>query len=163
MNQTTLLIACLVSTVIVSSIISISISSIIAKKRSYRQINKILKKMKNIKSYKQLAELTAAITEQNIEEHTNIIEKIQQLFIEKKNNIKKISSHKYDSTPDSGGKMSFSVALLNEENTGIMLTNIYMREGSFLYLREIINGKCDIELSEEEKAVLKNTINVKKS
>jgi len=161
MNQTTLIIACLISTVIVSSVISISISSIIAKKRSYKQINQVLKKTRKIKSYKQLAEITAAITEQNNEEHTTIMEKIQQIFIEKKRNVKKISSRKYDSTPDSGGQMSFSVALLNEENTGIMLTNIYMREGSFLYLREIVNGKCDIELSEEEKEVLKKTINVK--
>ena len=49
--------------------------------------------------------------------------------------------------------------MLNEENTGAILTNIRMMEGSSLYLREVVNGECEITIAEEEKEILRKTIN----
>ncbi|MBN2851747.1 MAG: DUF4446 family protein [Clostridia bacterium] len=159
MDQTTLLIVCFAGTAIISSLISFIISASISKKKSFRHINKVLKNAENAKSYKEVAAITAKIVDDHVVEHNIINGKINDLIIEKVNNIKKVASVRYDSTPDSGGKMSFSIALLNEKNSGIILTNIYMREASFLYLREINKGKCDIDLSDEERGVMLKATN----
>lgn len=158
MVNSTLLIVCLVMTFIVSMITSVIVATIVSKKKSYRKINKILKETKEIKSVKELTEMTTRIINDNDKQHQQIMGQVNDIIIEKVNNIKNIASIRYDSTPDSGGKMSFSMALLNEKSSGIILTNIYMREGSFLYLREIDHGKCEIEISEEEKQVLQQAI-----
>lgn len=158
MNQTTLLLVCLIGTICISIITSIITASIVSRKKTYKGIIKILKNSNKIKSYKEVVGIISGVIENNSNEHTKINNYLEEIKINKRNNISKISSLKYDSTPDSGGKMSFSLAMLNENNSGIVLTNIYMREGSFLYLREITEGKCDIELSDEEKKVVNKTI-----
>jgi len=159
MNESTLLVVCLVMTFVISMITSIIISTIVSKKKAYKNIDKILKRSKEAKSVKELSQITARIISDNEKQHQQISEQINDLIVEKANNIKYVASLRYDSTPDSGGQMSFSLALLNEKLSGIILTNIYMREGSFLYLRELKNGKCEIELSEEEKRVLEKATN----
>ena len=159
MDESTLLIVCLVMTFVISIITSIIVATIVSKKKAYRNIDKILKSSKEVKSVKELSQMTARIISDNEKQHQQINEKINELIVEKVNHIKYVASIRYDSTPDSGGQMSFSMALLNEKLSGIILTNIYMREGSFLYLRELKNGKCEIELSEEEKKVLEKATN----
>lgn len=159
MNESTLLIVCLVMTFVISITTSIIVATIVSKKKAYRNIDKILKISKGAKSVKELSQMTARIISDNEKQHQLISGQIKELIVEKVNHIKHVASLRYDSTPDSGGQMSFSMALLNEKLSGIILTNIYMREGSFLYLRELKNGKCEIELSEEEKKVLEKATN----
>ena len=62
---------------------------------------------------------------------------------------------KYNAFPDMAGEQSFSVALLNEDNSGIVLSAIHTRDGCYTYLKEIIKGESYIVLSEEEKQALK--------
>jgi len=159
MDVTTLLLVCLISTVIISILVSSITARRVSKKKSYKKIIKILKDTNEISSYKKIVDITKTIIENNDKEHKSMDQQIKNIVISQTNNISKVASVRYDSTPDSGGKMSFSLVMLNEKNTGIVLTNIYMREGSFLYLREIEKGKCDIELSEEEKKLVNQTIN----
>ena len=83
---------------------------------------------------------------------------IDILNFERKKNIKKIDYIRYNSSDEIGGNLSFSVVMLNEDNTGIILTNIHMMEGSSIYLREVTKGECEITLTDEEKEVLKRTI-----
>ena len=53
-----------------------------------------------------------------------------------------------------GGMLSFSVALLSKKNDGFILNSVHSSEGCYTYTKEIKNGLCEIELSEEEKAAL---------
>lgn len=67
---------------------------------------------------------------------------------------------KYDAFNDLAGKLSFSLALLNEDNTGIVLNSMHSKEGCFTYAKEIIKGESYIPLSEEEKEAIAKAMTV---
>lgn len=62
---------------------------------------------------------------------------------------------KYDAFDDVGGKLSFVLAMLDENNTGFVLDAIHSRDNCFLYLKEIVNGESYIMLSNEEMDALR--------
>ena len=67
---------------------------------------------------------------------------------------------KYDAFKEMGGKLSFSVALLNNQNDGFILTSMHSSSGGcYTYIKEVIKGESFILLSEEESQVLKEAIN----
>ena len=66
----------------------------------------------------------------------------------------KVGLVKYDAFNEMGGKLSFSLALLNRKNDGFILNSMHSREGCYTYVKEIINGNSVILLSEEEKEAL---------
>lgn len=65
---------------------------------------------------------------------------------------------KYDAFNQMSGTLSFSLALLNEKNDGVILNCMHSREGCFTYAKEIIGGESYVVLSDEEKAALKQAI-----
>ena len=67
----------------------------------------------------------------------------------------KIGLVKFDAFSDMSGELSFSIALLNDENSGIVLSAIHTKQGCYTYLKEIIQGESYVVLSEEEKEALK--------
>ncbi len=68
--------------------------------------------------------------------------------------ISKYALVKYDAFQEMAGKLSFVVALLNDENSGIIINAMHSREGCFMYAKEIVAGESYIPLSEEEKEAL---------
>ncbi len=66
----------------------------------------------------------------------------------------KIGLVKYNAFREMTGNLSFALAILNDNNTGVVLNSMHSREGCFTYSKEIINGKSYIVLSEEEKEAL---------
>jgi hypothetical protein len=159
MDEKLLLITCLAASGVMGALTAFIVSFIISKKKSFKHINKLLKKSGKVKNYSEITGIIAAQLEENKDEHQKMDKAIDILNWERRKNIKKVGYVRYDSNPDISGHMSFSLAMLNEENSGIILTNIHMMEGSSIYLREIQNGKCEVTLSEEEKQALKETIN----
>ena len=61
---------------------------------------------------------------------------------------------KYDAFQEMGGKLSFSLAMLNEKNDGFVLNAVHSREGCYTYVKEIIDGNSIIMLAEEEQQAL---------
>lgn len=57
---------------------------------------------------------------------------------------------KYDAFNDTAGKLSFALAILNEDNDGVVLNSMHSREGCFTYAKEITNGESYIPLCSEE-------------
>ena len=74
----------------------------------------------------------------------------------------KIGIVKYDAFQEMGGKLSFSLALLDDENNGFVLTSMHTREGSYTYIKEIIKGESYVILAEEERKALEEAKNKKK-
>ena len=83
------------------------------------------------------------------------------LFIKK--NLEKMFSkygvEKYDAFDDVGGKLSFALALLDKDNTGLILNAVHSRDNCFLYLKEIVKGKSYVMLSQEEVEALRKAVN----
>ena len=61
---------------------------------------------------------------------------------------------KYDALDEMGGKLSFTLAMLNERNDGYILNVVHSREGCFSYVKEIIAGNPILALSGEEQEAL---------
>ena len=79
---------------------------------------------------------------------------IRNLYSNMKFAFQKAGLVKYDAFNELGGKLSFSLALLNETNDGYMLNTVHSREGCYIYMKEIIKGNSIIMLTDEEKQAL---------
>ena len=62
---------------------------------------------------------------------------------------------KYDAFNEMGGKLSFSLAMLNDNEDGFVINAMHSREGCFTYIKEIIGGNSIIVLADEEQEALK--------
>lgn len=71
----------------------------------------------------------------------------------------KYGVEKYDAFDDVGGKLSFALALLDKENTGLILNAVHSRDNCFLYLKEIVKGEFYVMLSQEEVEALRKAVN----
>lgn len=79
---------------------------------------------------------------------------IKILFNKMKFTFQKVGLVKYDAFNEMGGKLSFSLALLNEKNDGFVMNAVHSREGCYTYVKEIIDGNSIIVLSPEEQEAL---------
>ena len=73
----------------------------------------------------------------------------------------KFGMEKYDAFNEMGGKLSFSLAMLDQRNNGFLLTTVHNTGSSYTYVKEIVDGKSEINLSEEEAKALDKAINVR--
>lgn len=82
------------------------------------------------------------------------------------NNMKftfqKVGLVKYDAFNEMGGKLSFSLALLNASNDGFVLNAVHSREGCYTYIKEIIDGNSIIVLAQEEQEALNMAMEAEK-
>lgn len=83
------------------------------------------------------------------------IEKAQELCIQK------VGIVRYKAIANSGADLSFAIALLDQQNDGIILNGIYSRDGSYTYAKPIKDKKSTYTLSEEEEQALQKAINGK--
>lgn len=67
---------------------------------------------------------------------------------------------KYDAFDSMAGELSFSLALLNDENSGIVLSTMHSKQGCFSYAKEVIKGESYIALSKEEKEAISKALTV---
>lgn len=91
--------------------------------------------------------LIKASMEKNRKDIENLYRKLEGTF-------QKIGIVKYDAFAQMGGQLSFSLALLDENDNGFILNSVHSTEGCYSYTKEIKNGLCDISLGDEEKKAL---------
>lgn len=72
--------------------------------------------------------------------------------------IRKVGLVKYNAYEDSNNKLSFSLALLDKEDNGIILNSVHSIHGSNMYVKKVIKGKVNERISEEESMSLKYAI-----
>ena len=72
--------------------------------------------------------------------------------------IQKVGILRYSAFQDTGSDLSFTLALLDEHNNGVVFNGIYSREMSNIYAKPIENGKSKYTLSEEEQEAIRRAI-----
>ena len=68
--------------------------------------------------------------------------------------VQKIGIVRYNAYQDVGSDLSFTLAMLDNKNNGVVLNGIYSRDMSNIYAKPIINGESKYTLSDEEKEAL---------
>lgn len=76
--------------------------------------------------------------------------------------IRKVGMVRYSAFRDTGSDLSFALALLNDNNDGVILNGIYSREMSNIYAKQVYSGKTNNKLSEEERRALEIAITQEK-
>lgn len=83
-----------------------------------------------------------------------IIEYCNKINEEINKNIKKIGLVKYNLYNTTKNDLSFALALLDNENNGVIINSIYGIDYSNVYCKLIVKGKCKDRLSKEENEAL---------
>ena len=71
----------------------------------------------------------------------------------------KIGIVKYDAFREMGGQLSFSIAMLDKKDNGYIINSVHSANGCYVYTKEIENGRCILDLGDEEAEALKKAIN----
>lgn len=69
--------------------------------------------------------------------------------------LRRIGLVRYDAFPNIGGRQSFSLALLDDGNSGLLLTSLVSRQDARLYAKPIAVGQSASPLSDEEREALR--------
>jgi len=108
--------------------------------------------------------------EEDLENYMHKVQKVERQnveIIEYANNldenmakcIQKVGIVRYNAFKDTGSDLSFTLAMLDENNDGIVLNGIYSREMSNIYAKSIEKGASNYILSEEETLAINKAIN----
>ena len=74
--------------------------------------------------------------------------------------VQKLGLHKYDAFDQTGGKLSYAICFLDEEDNGILINSVHSADGiNYSYSKNITAGVADVELTGEEKKALEIALN----
>ena len=126
-------------------------------------LRKRLKKFMNGKDAKSLEKEIMGLYEDNkflknmVDNNKKDIRDLNKRFAKA---FQKVGLVKYDAYQQMGGLLSFSLALLDEDNNGLILNSVHSTEGCYTYTKEVRAGECKLELSNEEKVALDQAMGV---
>ncbi|MEK4513593.1 DUF4446 family protein [Paenibacillus sp. FSL K6-2524] len=66
----------------------------------------------------------------------------------------KIGIKRYNAFSERGSDLSFSVAFVNDDKDGVVITGLYSRDGSYVYAKGLTKGESNHALSAEEKEAI---------
>ena len=130
------------------------------------KLMKIRKEYKNFLKKLGNGENIQEILEKHIDKINKTITKNEELdkFCKDLNNdikhcIQKIGIYRYNAYKDTGSDLSFTLALLDENNNGVVLNGIYSRDMSNIYAKPVENGHSTYKITDEEKQAIDRAIN----
>lgn len=65
-----------------------------------------------------------------------------------------VAMKRYNAFSQQGSDLSFSIAITDEEQNGLVITGIHNREESYLYAKPVENGHSSYTLTPEEKETI---------
>ncbi len=88
------------------------------------------------------------------------IQKLEKSLLEVESDgqlhLQRIGIVRFNPFSDTGGSQSFTIAILDGKDNGIIMTSLYARTGNRWYIKHIKSGSCaDVELSKEEQSAIK--------
>lgn len=132
-----------------------------------KKYKKILQKMGNGKDITEDLENYMYRVERVEKQNAEITNYIKNLEEDLSKCIQKVGIVRYNAFKDTGSDLSFTLALLDEKNDGVVLNGIYSREMSNIYAKPVKNGDSTYTISDEERQAInkaiesENTIRIK--
>ena len=69
--------------------------------------------------------------------------------------VQRIGVVRFNPFADTGGAQSFTMAILDKKDNGVVMTSLYGRTGNRWYVKEVAQGAgIGVELSQEEKSAI---------
>lgn len=89
-------------------------------------------------------------------EKEEIIKYLETVERRLKKSVQGVGIVRFNPFDDAGSNQSFSIAFLNEEGDGVVISSLYSREKVSVYAKPIKKGESEYSLSGEEKEAVKN-------
>ncbi|MDO5696242.1 MAG: DUF4446 family protein [Eubacteriales bacterium] len=121
--------------------------------RLVRQVRKLQKMVKNVEEKNTNVHLATQV-EKNEEDIRTLIEQNYKLNKITSGTFAKHGIIRYDAFGNVGGRLSFSLAILDRYDTGFVLSSLHQDEGSYVFIKEVIRGETYQDLSDEETNAL---------
>ena len=86
---------------------------------------------------------------------------INNLYKKHESAFQKMGLVKYDAFHQMGGQLSFSLALLDENNNGFIINSVHSTDGCYSYTKRITTGECKLALGKEEEEALSRAMEEK--
>ena len=118
-----------------------------------------MKKLGNGKDIEEDLENYMYRVERKKKQNNEIVTNINNIEQDLTKCIQKVGIVRYNAFKDTGSDLSFALALLDENNDGVVLNGIYSREMSNIYAKQKKKGKSSYSVSEEEQKAIEKAIN----
>jgi hypothetical protein len=115
-----------------------------------RFFNRLVRRTKK-GDLKRVLEKVLAVEAGNTKAIKMLGKEIDKLQDEGQFHVQKVGLVRFNPFQETGGDHSFSIALLDGKDTGVVLTGLHTRERTRVYAKAIKKGKSEHELSNEEK------------
>jgi hypothetical protein len=83
---------------------------------------------------------------------------LKDLGLDGLNHLQRVEVLRYNPYNDTGGDQSFSLVLLDGKLNGLIFSSLHSRAGTRTYIKPVVKGKSELELSKEEKKVLEKVV-----
>ncbi len=94
-----------------------------------------------------------------IEENLEAVHRdLKDLKERNKSNLQRVGVVRFNPFKEVGGNQSFSIALLDENNNGVVVTGHYLRDSNRVYAKPVKSGKSEYPLSKEEKEAIEEAV-----
>jgi len=89
-----------------------------------------------------------------LSEQESVHSKIGTLRKQLRKTVQKVKVLRFNPFKEMGGNQSFSIALLDEDDNGVVVSSLYARDNVNIFAKPITNGSSEHKLTEEEKTVI---------
>ena len=154
-KEDTFLLVWLIVTILLVIGFLVMISKLSSLNKKYK---KFLEKLGNGKDIEEDLETYMYRVEKVEKQNNEIANFVKTLDEDLTRCIQKVGMVRYNAFKDTGSDLSFTLALLDEHNNGVVLNGIYSREMSNIYAKPVKNGTSTYTMSAEEKEAVQKAI-----
>ena len=121
--------------------------------RMFALFNKLTRGVE-VTDLKKVLEKVLASGSENKKEISEAFKRIGNLEEDGRSHIQKIGLTRFNPFKELGGDHSFCLAILDAQDSGIIITSLHTRDRTRVYMKDVKKGKSSFELSADEKKAL---------
>lgn len=99
----------------------------------------------------------------SLEKRLSLVERgVEEIHEDATHHVQRVGIVRFNPFSDTGGAQSFTIAILDGDKSGIVMTSLYARMGNRWYVKAVVKGRGkDIELSKEEESAIRQAFGEK--
>lgn len=136
--------------ILMAILIIITIANMIKTRKTVKKYNSLMRKLGNGTNLETMIRKYIETVEKVDRKNTEVLEYCNRLDEKIVKCIQKVGMVRYNAFEDTGSDLCFAIALLDYEDTGVVINGIYSREGSATYAKPVNKGVSNYTLSTEE-------------